>query len=163
MHRPARLALSLASLCALAACEDPAPPANNTPVILDEELSLSCAREQSIFTLSALSFIVEDLDGAETLRQPSVELLAIGLPVTAEVIPAPTPEEVAAAKESGSEDTRFQCKHESCRVRYTWRRDASMGDGKVFCGDDGSALSVQIAIEDQVAGRATRQVTSTAE
>ena len=105
--------------------------------------------------------MAEDLDGADTLRPPSAELGALSLPLSEELIPAPTGEERSAL--AGTEDTTLlKCSHESCRVRYTWDYSAEEA-GQISCGDAGDALIALIAISDENGQRATASLPSTLE
>ena len=151
------LTLALSS-SAIIACEEEVKP--NPPTFIARQAKLTCSRMGGQSYLKQLSFVAEDLDGADTLRPPSVELGALSLPLSEELIPAPTGEE--RSELAGTEDTTLlQCSHESCRVRYTW--DYSAEAGQISCGDAGDALLALIAISDENGQRATAQLRSTFE
>ena len=153
-------ALTLAlSSSALIACEEEVKP--NPPTFIARQAKLTCSRMGGQTYLKQLSFVAEDLDGADTLRPPSVELGALSLPLSEELIPAPTGEERSALV--GTKDTTLlKCSHESCRVRYTWDYSAEEA-GQISCGDAGDALIALIAISDENGQRATASLPSTLE
>ena len=117
----------------------------SVPSFVEGSLQVQCELESGASFLSELSFIAEDLDGAETLRSPSVELPSLSLQVESEVLPV-------SEEESG-------CAFESCRVEYTWRFDAST-QGRISCGESGEALTATISISDENGLSSTEQVTS---
>jgi len=137
-------ALSLGGV-SLFGCAEDEPP--NLPSFVEGEAVMLCTQEGSAYYLSELSFVVEDKDGAETLLAPSVELSALSLPVESELLPA--------GEDEG-------CGVESCRVRYTWRFDASE-NGRVACGADEGALSALLTISDENGHRETLRLSSQVE
>ena len=148
--------VTLLGALSVSGCGEEVTPHN--PTFIASQASMLCTPMGGQSYLKSLSFVAEDLDGAETLRAPSVELSTLALPMSAELIPAPTSEERAQLAES-SDATILKCEHESCRVRYTWSFSASEAR-RVSCGADGKGLTAQLAISDENGYRAIASLPS---
>ena len=142
MTRSPLSACTLALLCA-GGCGDELNP--HTPSFVEGSLELRCELESGVSFLSELRFTAEDLDGAETLREPSVELPSLSLTVTGEPQPV--------------SDEETSCAFDSCRVLYVWQFDAST-QGRVSCGENGEELTATVTISDENGLSATERVTS---
>ena len=148
--------LTLLGALFVGGCAEEATP--NNPTFIASEAKMICAQMGGQSYLKSLRFVAEDLDGAETLRAPSVELSTLALPMSAELIPAPTSEERAQLAES-DDATILKCERESCRVRYSWSFSASEAR-RVSCGADGKALVAKLAISDENGYRAIASISS---
>lgn len=142
LRRSVVCACSLVSLLAMGCGEEVDP---STPSFVEGSLQAQCELESGVSFLSELIFIAEDLDGAETLRSPSVELPSLSLEMEAKVLPV------------SEEESR--CSFESCRVEYTWRFDAST-QGRISCGESGEELTATVTISDENGLNSSEQVTS---
>ena len=60
-----------------------------------------CALRDGSDALSEVNFVIEDLQGSDTLLKPYVAYRNVSIPVTESSIPAPSSEEIAAAKAEG--------------------------------------------------------------
>lgn len=141
-----KLGVSLTMISVLSSgCEDEPPP-NDPPVVIVNQASAVCEPRDGSFALMDLSFVIEDLQGSDTLLTPYVEFQSIALQVESEKLPAPTVEERAAAVETG--EMLPVCEKESCRVRYTWTyRAGDENSGLLFC-EDGDQLLIKIIDEN---------------
>ena len=144
-HRCMSPVISSLALSACLACGEEEQP--NLPTFVESSATMRCVFEGDTSYLSELSFIVEDLDGSDTLRAPSVELRSLSLTMEAEAL-------------SPSEEER--CGLESCRVEYSWRFDAAE-HGRVSCGEDGASLTAQITISDENGHTKVERLTSQVE
>lgn len=125
-------------------CAEEEPPPNK-PSFVEGSLQMICDIDRGESYLSQLSFTAEDLDGAETLRTPSVEILSNSLLMEEEILPV-------------TED-ESECGAESCRMLYQWTFDATK-HGRISCGDSGEELSAVITISDEHKHSVVEQITS---
>ena len=116
-----------------------------------------CDRRDEAFALVEVSFVIEDLEGSDTLSAPYVEFGALQIPVEMEAIPAPTDEERTAFEEAQEAAGEMadnasmlpECPVESCRARYTWSYSPSDTDAAlVICPEDAPDLLVRIFDRD---------------
>ena len=139
-------------LTSLGCGEDPPPPPPNLPEILDAKLS--CARLQGTYFLSEMIAQVRDYDGADSILQPSAELVTVALTLAEERIPAPSIEEEEMVREQRAEAGDKEgaaepiCEVESCEVKYLWRLEDFDDVSPILCGDDGKGLSLKFRVMD---------------
>ena len=142
---------ALASLCTVAlllcACDEEPPPPNNPPSVVNAESYAQCERREGDFALTEISFVIEDLEGSDTLSAPYVEFGSLSLPMMTEAIPALTAEEVTAAEEAG--EMVDACPVESCRMRYTWMYTPGDTESALIgCPEDAPQVFVRILDRD---------------
>ena len=131
----------------LCACDEDLPSPNNPPTVIGAESYAQCERRAGDFALTEISFVIEDLEGSDTLSAPYVEFGSLSLPMVSEAIAAPTPEEVAAAEETG--DTGPVCPVESCQARYTWTYQQGDSESALIgCPEDAPQIFVRIVDRD---------------
>lgn len=140
-----RSTIGLISLVCIASliisCDD--PPPNNPPSIIGAEVSALCEREEGAFALVEVNFVIEDLEGSDTLLAPFVEYRKVPIPMEASPIPAPSPEELATAKESGVKLN--SCGAESCRMHYSWTYDrGNQEHGLIRCAAEDEPVYVRL-------------------
>ena len=126
------------------ACDDEPPP-NDPPVLINAGAEAKCELRAGLPALMSVRFTIEDLQGSNTLLLPLVEFNNIAIEMTPTPIPAPTPEEITAAMESGAELP--VCGHESCRMEYTWDYQAGADSALIGC-EEGDRLFIRILDED---------------
>ena len=115
------------------ACDD--PPPNTVPTIIGDEVFALCERKEGAQALVEINFVIEDSEGSDTLLTPYVEYRGVSITVEGEPIPAPTAEELSAAKEAGV--NLSSCSVESCRMRYSWTYDRNDAEsGLIRCTED---------------------------
>jgi hypothetical protein len=135
------LLLILSGFTLFIACDD--PPPNDSPSVIGAEVSALCERKEGALALAEISFVIEDLQGSDTLIDPYVEYRNTSIPMEATSLPAPTSEELAMARESGEELNA--CGAESCRMYYSWIYDRNDEEGGLIsCAEDGYPVSVII-------------------
>ena len=131
----------------LCACDEDPPPPNNAPTVIGSESFAQCERRAGDFALTEISFVIEDLEGSDTLSAPYVEFGSLSLPMEREAIAAPTPEEVVAAEEAG--DMGPVCPVESCQARYTWTYQQGDSESALIgCPEDAPQIFVRIVDQD---------------
>lgn len=92
----------------------------NPPAVVNGGVTCKCIG--GAYVLDTAFFVVEDLDGPDTLGAPTATVLANSLGLSA----------------SANEETR--------RVTYNWDRDT--GGEEIFCGDAGDDLEVSFSVKD---------------
>ena len=134
------------SMLMLVACGEDSPPPNNAPTVVTAQSYVQCERREGDFALTEITFVIEDLEGSDTLSDPYVEFGSLSLPMTADPIAAPTEEELAAAEESEeSEDSVTICPVESCQMRYTWIYQPGDSESALIgCPEDAPQIFVRI-------------------
>jgi hypothetical protein len=142
LSRALSLLLCLSTLT-LGACGEDSPPPNNAPTVVTAQSYAQCERREGDFALTEITFVIEDLEGSDTLSDPYVEFGSLSLPMTADPIAAPTEEETAAAEES--ENSVTTCPVESCQMRYTWIYQPGDSESALIgCPEDASQIFVRI-------------------
>ena len=142
--------LLLALMVPFAGCdEEPEPPPPNPPQILNG--SLECRMLRGTYALESATFLVEDLDGVETLGEPEATVLTYQLSLTGEPIPAPMEGEGEGEAEGPA------CASEACQIRYSWVRQEEV----INCGEMGDALEISLRVEDEDGFYHRAQLTST--
>ena len=146
IHRllcPLFLTSTLALSGSMLGCED--PPPNDSPTVIGSSTFALCERKEGNYALSELQFVIEDLQGSDTLVQPFVGYRNVSIPMSETAIPAPTSEELSAAKEAGQ--TLKTCSSESCRMQYSWTYERNDAEGGLIrC--DATEAQVEVIIKD---------------
>lgn len=138
----------------LAACEDEeAPPPPMEPQI--QSPSAKCRSVEGVYLLESVTFRVRDLDGTDDLFRPVVVAGATPLTVIDEVIPW----DPAATEECLSER-----EPPACDVVYRWSRNPQDPNSeRIFCGEDGKLLQVEVEVQDRFGYRKTGRFGTTPE
>ena len=127
----------------LCSCGDDSPLSNHPPTVINTESYAKCERREGDFALTEITFVIEDLEGSDTLSTPYVEYGTLNLTMTSEPIVAPTQEEIEAAEASGSPIN--ECPVESCQMRYSWTyRVADSDSALIGCPADAPQIFVRI-------------------
>jgi hypothetical protein len=167
-------------------CEEEGVPPTSPQVL---SASLVCSQQGTEYYLESFSMVVEDINGSETLLDPSVEVLSVAIPLNStpllsakgkanqaaeETSMMDEVEEAAEAEETDETDETDEtpmnmpeveqdsCTFESCKMRYTWDIQDSSESGSILCGDDGLALVAQVRIMDE-SGRLQQEITVNSE
>ena len=131
----------------LCSCGEDAPPPNHPPTVMSTESYAQCERREGDFALTEITFVIEDLEGSDTLSTPYVEYGPLSLTMTSEPIAAPTQEEIEAAEASGSPIN--ECPVESCQMRYSWTYLAADDESALIgCPEDAAQIFVRILDEN---------------
>ena len=128
------------SILGLIACGD--GPANDAPTVIDANISALCALRDGADALSEVQFVIEDLQGSDTLLSPYVAYRTVSIPMTETIIPAPSTEEIAAAKAEGQ--TLNSCSKDSCQIQYSWTYDRNDEQSGLLRCDENSQIDVII-------------------
>ena len=142
-----KLALVFGALSCVACGEEEPPPPNNAPTLIGAQSYARCELRERGYALAEVNFVVEDLEGSDTLSVPYVEYNYISLGVEFEAILAPTEEEASAAEERGEEVA--VCPVESCRARYNWSYNNSPESAFILCPDTSEPFTVSVRVLDR--------------
>lgn len=142
-----KLGLALGALSCLACGEEEPPPPNNAPTVVGAQSYARCELRERGYALTEVNFVIEDLEGSDTLTTPYVEYNYVSIGVDVEAIPAPTAEEMMAAEERGEE--LATCPVESCRARYSWSYSNSTENAFILCPEGDDPITVSVRILDQ--------------
>ena len=82
------------------------------------------------------------MQGSDTLLKPHVAYRNVSIPVIESSIPAPSSEEIAAAKAEGQ--TLRSCSVESCQMQYSWTYDRNDDQSALLRCDENSQIDVII-------------------
>ena len=171
------------------ACEEEGIIPPTSPEVLSA--SLVCSQQGTEYYLESFSMVVEDINGSETLLEPSVEVLSVALPITSTPILSAKGKANAATEESAmmaeeeaqaneeteeGEDASMDdetpmdmpevetdsCTFDSCKMRYSWSAQNSTDTSPILCGEDGLALEARVRIMDE-SGRIQQDITVNSE
>ena len=133
----------LAMSSVIIGCED--PPANDPPTVIGSSTYARCERVEGEYGLSEIQFVIEDLQGSDTLVIPYVSYRNVSIEMTESTIPAATTEEISAAKEAGMKINA--CSKESCQMQYSWDYDRNdEASGLIRC--EVNEAQVLVVIKD---------------
>ena len=128
------------TILGLIACGD--SPANDAPTVIGANTSALCALRDGADALSEVQFVIEDLQGSDTLLSPYVAYRTISIPMTETIIPAASAEEIATAKAEGQ--PLNSCSKESCQIQYSWTYDRNDEQSGLLRCDENSQIEVII-------------------
>ncbi len=140
------LSLFVSTLCLIlssvfmTACGD--EPANDAPTVIGRSTYALCSLRDGADSLSEVHFVIEDLQGSDTLLAPYVAYRNITIPVTESIIPAPTSEELSAANEAGT--SLNACSVDSCQMQYSWTYNRNDEQSGLLRCDENSQIDVII-------------------
>ena len=134
------ISMFLSMMFFLTACDD--GPANDAPTVVATNTYALCALRDGSDALSEINFVIEDLQGSDTLLQPYVAYRNVSIPVIENSIPAPSSEEIAAAKAEGQKLS--SCSVDSCQMQYSWTYDRNDDQGALLRCDENSQIDVII-------------------
>ena len=135
-----QLCVVLLTILGLMACGE--GPANDAPNVIGDNTFALCALRDGAKALSEVQFVIEDLQGSNTLLTPYVAYRSVSIPMIEMTISAPSSEDIAAAKEEGL--TLNSCSKESCQMQYSWTYDRNDEQSGLLRCDETSQIDVII-------------------
>lgn len=117
----------------LAACGEEITVDANKPD-LPAAPKVQCREVNGQQTLDVVEFVVQDLDGSQTLLAPMVTVGSVRLEMTGEALTW--------------DNAEIECATESCQMRYSWERPNS-GPEQIYCGEEGKSLTIEFFVEDE--------------